>query len=349
MSPTTATKEEAPVVEKPPALQLPVEVVLTRFHPMQVVLVGAGGTGARLGTDIARLLTRGDRLLIIDPDRVETRNLIRQHFVRGDVGRYKAEVVARRAQIVAAQGVSIESRITALDNLGTVPNLQDRNLGIHVPTLWVGAVDTRKCRQMAATYLNSNPRSGLWIDVGNEMRGGQVGMWGGWLAQSVKAPMTGKVWPTPAQEQQIKSYVREGYTRDRAMAAAGPWVYMNTIAEITPSVLQPDVEEEAKTTECPIRIDTQSLAANVMAYCAVINLVSRVLDGLNISVGASFFSTNNTMQGKPFLYVGGENETTLALGVSQPFKTFNDLRTFVTKAMQTPKLQGEGVTTKVAR
>ncbi len=331
-------------------LTLPLSVTLARFRPIQVVLVGAGGTGARLGPDIARLLSRGDRLIIIDPDRVEDHNLTRQHFVRANVGQYKAEVVGKRAQQVVTGGVEVETRITSLENIGDVQNITDQ-FGTRIPSLWVGAVDTRKCRRMAAAQL-LNKGTGLWIDVGNELRGGQVGMMGSWLAESVVDPMGGLSFPTKQQQATIEEYVRNGHQRGPMLFKHGTWVAMNTIAEITPAILQPNVEEEAKTLECPIRIDGQSLAANVMAYASVINIVSRILDGLDISVGASFFSTNNTMLGKPFMHLGGDTVggTQLALGVERRFASMTDLTTYINEVVRAKGLlAGAGATTPVRR
>src|SRR5215471_13409097 len=61
-----------------------------------VVLVGCGGTGGFLAESLARLLVGCKRgaLFLVDPDRVEPRNIGRQTFQRTDVGRFKAEVMA---------------------------------------------------------------------------------------------------------------------------------------------------------------------------------------------------------------------------------------------------------------
>src|SRR5437588_4424457 len=62
-----------------------------------IVLVGCGGTGGFLAEAICRLLIgRSAQLYLVDPDRVEPHNLLRQAFDRGDIGRFKAEVLAER-------------------------------------------------------------------------------------------------------------------------------------------------------------------------------------------------------------------------------------------------------------
>ena len=62
-----------------------------------VALVGCGGTGGFLAEAVCRLLLgRAAQLYLIDPDRVESHNVARQAFDRGDVGRFKAQVLAER-------------------------------------------------------------------------------------------------------------------------------------------------------------------------------------------------------------------------------------------------------------
>src|SRR5688572_3687924 len=121
----TTAAEPVPAVAATSSPTLPVEVTFYRPRPLQIILVGAGGTGARMAPDIARLLNRGDSLIIVDPDTVEEKNLIRQHFVRPDVGRYKAEVVAQRATIAAAPGVVVDTKVMKLENIGSIQPLVD--------------------------------------------------------------------------------------------------------------------------------------------------------------------------------------------------------------------------------
>lgn len=293
-------KEEMAAAASPAAtpLVLPVEVTFYRPRPLTVVLVGAGGTGARLGPDIARLLMRGDKLIVVDPDTVEERNLIRQHFVRGDVGRSKAEVVARRSALSAGAGVEVTAQVAAL-TAENFPAFNTTDTSGRSGTLWIGAVDTRACRQLAARLLCG--QQGLWIDAGNELRGGQVGLMGNAYAVSVVDNNVGRRWPTANDLRQRAQAIAEGIAPERAARYGTHLVYLNTLAEETPQILRPNPEEEKATEECGLRIDTQSLAANVMAYACVINLVSRYLDELPISTGMAFFSTANTISTKPLV------------------------------------------------
>lgn len=74
-----------------------------RFNiiPLNVILIGCGGTGSRVVPLIAQYLSTFPEILaptftLIDGDDVEPKNLARQNFIQDDVGRYKAEVLAER-------------------------------------------------------------------------------------------------------------------------------------------------------------------------------------------------------------------------------------------------------------
>lgn len=69
-----------------------------------VVIVGAGGTGARLVPQVVQFLKtvplfeqlEYPKVYLVDDDEVETKNLTRQLFVKPDVGKNKASVIASR-------------------------------------------------------------------------------------------------------------------------------------------------------------------------------------------------------------------------------------------------------------
>jgi tRNA A37 threonylcarbamoyladenosine dehydratase len=66
------------------------------FGPLQIIVAGCGGTGARLIGPLIKIVPPQTQIHLYDADRVETRNLLRQHFIQEDVGKCKAEVLAER-------------------------------------------------------------------------------------------------------------------------------------------------------------------------------------------------------------------------------------------------------------
>jgi hypothetical protein len=67
---------------------------------IDIVIAGAGATGSYLTNFVARNLNTLNKknvgVIVVDFDRVETKNLLNQNFIQSDVGKYKAEVIARR-------------------------------------------------------------------------------------------------------------------------------------------------------------------------------------------------------------------------------------------------------------
>ncbi|GAB5426328.1 MAG: hypothetical protein Crog4KO_34750 [Crocinitomicaceae bacterium] len=93
------------------------------FDPNQqisrVVIIGLGGTGAQ----VARILGRMcydmreknyhiPKIVLIDPDRIEAKNIGRQLFVHADIGQHKAAIVAKRLNFGLGLDVSVDSIVT---------------------------------------------------------------------------------------------------------------------------------------------------------------------------------------------------------------------------------------------
>lgn len=85
----------------------------SRNMPTKVIIVGAGGTGARLVPLVAQMMAsipwlnsfKPPKIILVDDDVVEVSNLLRQLFIEEDVGEFKSDVIAKRYS--AAFGVDI--------------------------------------------------------------------------------------------------------------------------------------------------------------------------------------------------------------------------------------------------
>lgn len=135
-----------------------------------IVLVGCGGTGGFLATAIARLLIgRRARLFLVDFDRVEPPNLGRQNFQSGDLGEFKAEVLAKR--IARDFGLWVSYSVLPYDEAVHKQAFEDEPAPL---VLIVGAVDNAFARRAIAATLQQ-PNSGLfWLDLGNGFNHGQA-------------------------------------------------------------------------------------------------------------------------------------------------------------------------------
>ena len=145
------------------------------------IVVGAGGTGGYLIPNLARMVSLtseqfedegvSHRITIIDADQVEPKNLTRQQFVQPDIGKNKAEIMARR------YGRSFGLTIGYIKKYIESPNdlVQLMNSSEHTPVL-VDAVDNNKTRLIMKEAMDEYGKTGeiLQISSGNEEYAGQV-------------------------------------------------------------------------------------------------------------------------------------------------------------------------------
>ncbi len=155
-------------------------------HPTRLVilLVGCGGTGSWAAHVLAQFAvwardkSIGVDMYFIDPDSVETKNLVRQNFCQAEVGYPKAFTLAWRFN--AAFGLQITPVVRKFE-AAMLSEYRPRLVsGDKTLTLIVGAVDNTAARQEIASALTERLADGWsrsrwwWIDAGNERNTGQV-------------------------------------------------------------------------------------------------------------------------------------------------------------------------------
>ncbi|MBI2836114.1 MAG: ThiF family adenylyltransferase [Chloroflexi bacterium] len=135
-----------------------------RERDYMVVVAGCGGTGGFTAEGLCRILQSEARLLLVDPDRVEERNLQRQNFFREDMGELKSEALARRLARKYHRPVAYS----------VYPVAQS---AIDLPGLVIGCVDNGSARRQLAELKSIRPYStavSWWIDAGNGENYGQI-------------------------------------------------------------------------------------------------------------------------------------------------------------------------------
>lgn len=151
-----------------------------RIHPhlmsgrkaIQVLLVGAGGTGSRVLEQLACLhramLAKGHAhgldVTVVDDDVVSAANVGRQAFYGCDIGHPKASVLVNRINM-ALGGLAVWRDV--YERLDTKSNLSRFDLVI-------GAVDNRRARLAILRGLEKAGGSRYWLDFGNASDRGQV-------------------------------------------------------------------------------------------------------------------------------------------------------------------------------
>ena len=166
----------------------PIQLNIEKMYPIKpvgqiknILVVGCGGTGSYVVPNLVRLLSTlkvATCLTLADADVVEDKNLIRQNFVKADVGKNKAEALARRYS--TAFGISIQAIPKFLETAAsigeTLTNAQSNGItfGREIP-LVISCVDNIKARKFIIDALQTYyPNGAYLIDCGNEDISGQV-------------------------------------------------------------------------------------------------------------------------------------------------------------------------------
>ena len=148
-----------------------------------ITVVGCGGTGGFVAEGLCRLFQgRKATIVLVNHDRVEPHNLLRQNFYAEDVGQFKSKALADRLARAYRRpvGYSVypfreeESRPNGQRYPG-LPNYGD--------SLIIGCADNAAARRAMAETLPGDPRRWL-IDAGNDTNWGQV------LVGNVAEPVT---------------------------------------------------------------------------------------------------------------------------------------------------------------
>lgn len=158
-------------------------VVLPKeFNKLNLILIGAGGTGSFAAMNLARLLFEIKRIgktvemTVIDPDVVESGNIPRSNFCAAEIGRFKAQTLAER--ITLAWGMEVSY---ANEKLEFEKHLKPSRNGFKELTVLVGCVDNHLARreihrslEESNKYISFNAPEVWWIDGGNGKSSGQV-------------------------------------------------------------------------------------------------------------------------------------------------------------------------------
>jgi PRTRC genetic system ThiF family protein len=146
-----------------------------------ILVIGCGGTGSYIIPNLVRLIANSKQpvcLTIADADTVENKNLIRQNFIKSDVGKNKAEALARRYS--TAFGIPIQfipKYLESPNDIGGALRSASANgisFGSGVPLI-ISCVDNIKSRQFMIEALAAYyPTSAYLLDCGNEDSAGQV-------------------------------------------------------------------------------------------------------------------------------------------------------------------------------
>lgn len=215
--------------------------------PVKIVQLGAGGTGGHIAPQIYRLLyslARPTRYIICDGDVVVEKNLLRQNFSPADRGENKARVLAERYSTVF--GLEAEYVPAFIEDLDTLIELirpneweldESANKKAKEMVILLGAVDNNKSRQLCHQAFYQ-AEDLVYIDSGNGEFTGQV----------------------------VCGVRRKGHTVFKPIGGVQPEMLRDT----------DEFPSELSCAEASVSAP-QSMAANITAATAVVNMVYNIL------------------------------------------------------------------------
>jgi len=134
-----------------------------RRDDIPITVVGCGGTGGFVAEGLCRLLAKTEHpIRLVDFDRVEERNLVRQNFYPEDLGDFKSQALAKRLSRKFRRPVGYSVNPFGMDS----HMLSGKNLVI-------GCVDNGPARQAIAESVGRS-WTNWWIDAGNGDSWGQI-------------------------------------------------------------------------------------------------------------------------------------------------------------------------------
>ena len=237
----------------------------------KLVIVGCGGTGSLVAEGLCRLLINNDlTLMLVDFDRVEPHNLLRQNFFAGEVGKFKSQALAER--LSRQYGRKIGYSVMPYER-----DLFDEPMGAGMyhkamSLIIIGCVDTVGARRSIADSMSSNWNN-WWLDAGNGHHSGQV--------------LLGN---TGQRDEMKESF-------DIAIHAVSK---LPIPSLQLPALLIPPVEK-ARPRDCAeaVEDDEQSPTINQAMAMLVVDFMYRLLSGTLTSMGAYIDLNAGTLQTVP--------------------------------------------------
>ena len=240
-------------------------------RPETFVVVGCGGTGGYVVGPLARMIKVSGRrasLILVDGDDVEEKNLKRQHFIKRDLGKNKAHVMAGRYS--AALGMEIQAVPDYMENASFLKTLKARMW--KRSTVVIGCVDNNASRQVIHEWFmdgaDGDPQltGKFWIDSGNEEESGQV--------------VCGYHPPRSVNLKEEKTSFS-----------------MPCVTEIYPSLLEGDLKFNSELSCAELAESApQNMMANVTASTLILNFVQKILYNKPLASHGVSFSIDNSFR-----------------------------------------------------
>lgn len=249
------------------------------FH---IVQVGCGGNGSYVCQQTAQLLSIFKKrafYILADADIVEEKNLKNQLFIKQDLGRKKAEVLAERYG--SHYGVNMGSfDVEYVESTEILASLFDQDVLEVEPNelvfpILLGCVDNNFTRRIMHEFFRTQDNI-LYLDVGCE---------------AAKVPQDGRP-PSRWTKEEIKEYIESGYT-GQAVAGLrldGTTILGSVVDEFT-EILddKDDIAPSELSCQSIVANEPQRLVTNRMAAMSVYPYLNDLFELGSISNHITYF------------------------------------------------------------
>jgi len=131
--------------------------LMTQVKDLSVTVCGAGALGANITENLAR--AGFGKLVAIDRDRIEERNLSTQPYYKSDIGAYKVKILSNT--LYRALGVTVDGRAKELTATNAPQLLRDT-------TLVIDTFDNSVARQAVKDYCKEAQLACLHVGLASD-------------------------------------------------------------------------------------------------------------------------------------------------------------------------------------
>lgn len=271
-----------------------------------IVQIGVGGTGSQLSQQVAQMLSTSKKgiYVLADPDIVEEKNLRNQLFSQGNIGRPKAEILAKRYSAAYDYPVYsytekyIEDLVT-LNEVFSLPFYHNNSYNPNVFPILIGCVDNNYTRKIFHDFFNhENVSNIVYIDAGNE----SVVLPDDYPSRDMRD------WT----EEEITTYKESGWTGQVVVGVKkSNEILLEPVADVYPDILMDDDEIAPSEMSCEdlTSSDPQRLITNRFSSMAVSTVIAEILEAGTISNHKIVFhAKRGYMRAEPVAIKEGMNQ-----------------------------------------
>lgn len=234
-------------------------------------VIGTGGTGGYLIPNLARQISiknigtnHKHKFTVADADIIENENLVRQNFIQADIGKNKAETMARRYS--GAFGIEIgvvNEYVETSEQLQAIVSNYEKEVPV-----FIGCVDNNKSRQLVYRFFSEYKKEMFWLDSGNSEYTGQV----------------------------VLGYNNMGHSRIPATIESEEPFYLPCVADVYPDIINDTTTKFVSEMSCAERAvhDPQCIATNITAANILFNFSNALLNSNSIGNVRTGMVTFNT-------------------------------------------------------